>query len=109
MKVPGFDRAIVPEGKLTRYLLNPDHPDGGTKARFFVQVGFDEGTLSTALLRHIREYGITEIEMTFFGIKYGIDGFMESPSGYRFHLRSVWIILNGETIPKLVTAFPSKK
>lgn len=48
MKVPNFEKAFVPESKLAEYLLNPDHPDGGPKARFFMQVGFDADTLSTA-------------------------------------------------------------
>ena len=31
----------IPDAKLVDYLLNPDHPNGGPKARFFLAFGFD--------------------------------------------------------------------
>jgi len=32
MRIPGADRAIISREKIVRYLLNLDHPDGGSKA-----------------------------------------------------------------------------
>ena len=109
MRIPFFENAIVPEGKIAEYLLNPDHADGASKARFFMRIGFDAGTLSAALLKHIRENDFTEVETTLYGTKYGVEGLVDSPFGFRFYLRSIWIIPNGEPFPKLITAYPSKK
>ncbi len=40
MKVPNCDLAMIEEEKITKYLLNPLHPDGAGKAKFFVGLGF---------------------------------------------------------------------
>lgn len=48
-------RFRVPTAKLTEYLLNPRHPEGGSKARFFLGLGFSPEApedLAEALLRH---------------------------------------------------------
>ena len=39
-KLPNADRAIVPERKITAYLLCHTHPNGGPKAVFFERFGF---------------------------------------------------------------------
>ncbi|MFN0174849.1 MAG: DUF6883 domain-containing protein [Saprospiraceae bacterium] len=109
MKVPNCENAIAPLEKISGYLLNHDHSDGGSKARFFSQLGFDQQSLSTMLQIHISEHDFTEITTTKYGIKYAILGFADSPLGIRFHLKSIWIVPNNETIPQLVTAYPSKK
>ena len=43
MKLPNAAHAIVPERKVTLYLLNPAHPIGGSKATFFLHFGFTAG------------------------------------------------------------------
>jgi hypothetical protein len=40
MKLPNINRAVVPEGKITRYLLSLGHRDGQHKAAFFRSFGF---------------------------------------------------------------------
>jgi hypothetical protein len=40
MKLPNAGSAIVEQGKIVDYLLNPSHPDNGGKAAFFSSVGF---------------------------------------------------------------------
>ena len=45
MKLPGGDRAYVPPRKLLGYLLSSSHPVGGSKARFFRAVGFDDANV----------------------------------------------------------------
>jgi len=48
-------RFRVPTAKLTEYLLNPRHPEGGSKARFFLGLGFSPEApedLAEAVLRH---------------------------------------------------------
>jgi len=40
MKLPNAHLAVVPERKITLYLLNPAHSAGGSKAVFFLRFGF---------------------------------------------------------------------
>jgi hypothetical protein len=35
MKLPNGSKAVIPEGKLEDYCLNPFHPDGKHKAKVF--------------------------------------------------------------------------
>lgn len=109
MKVPNFENAQIPSGKVEDYLLNLDHPDGSSKARLLIKMGFDENSLLATLLNHIRENEVIETKATPYGIKYIVEGLLKSPLGRQFNLRSVWIIPNGEKNPKLITAHPSKK
>jgi len=56
--VPERARAEVPLPKVTEYLLNPSHPDGSPKARFFSRFGFsrnEPAVLVAALLVHVAE------------------------------------------------------
>ncbi len=109
MKVPNRRSAIVPPQKISAYLLDLDHPDGGSKANFFLQFGFDFQTLTEALLSHVVENEVFSTEETEYGRKFVVFGKMESPSGLSFNLKSVWIVRKGEARPSLLTAFPSKK
>jgi hypothetical protein len=53
--LPNASRAVVPEAKITRYLLSETHPAGRSKARFFTAHGFSPAqweVLATALPDH---------------------------------------------------------
>ena len=55
MKLPRANQARVDESKVAEYLLARDHPDGGSKARFFERFGFHAAewiVLSAALKEH---------------------------------------------------------
>jgi Domain of unknown function (DUF6883) len=39
-RVPGAEEAIAPDNKFRDYLLNPEHPIGAAKARFFLELGW---------------------------------------------------------------------
>jgi hypothetical protein len=41
MPMPNADYAYVPPEKLTDYLLNEQHPVGGSKANWFCSLGYD--------------------------------------------------------------------
>jgi len=41
-----------------------------------------------------------------FGQKYAVRGIIKSPFGETVVLVPVWIVLNGETLPRLITAHP---
>jgi hypothetical protein len=109
MKLPHADRAEVDTGKLGRYLLSESHPVGKAKARFFRQAGFDESTielLAQGLLQIAKTQEVVGTSATVHGTKYILDGELETPSGRRLRMRTIWIIDQGEERPRLVTAYP---
>ncbi len=109
MKLPNCERAIVPVEKLTDYLLSLTHAVGGSKARYFRAIGFDEenvGTFERNLLEIAQSNEIVDEKTSAYGVKYVIDGILETPGGEEIYLRTVWIIETGQAAPRFVTAYP---
>ncbi len=107
MKLPFAEQAVVPERKITHYLLNPDHPEGGSKARYFLRCGYsvdDVDRFRDDLLRLGRTSDMEEVS-TRFGPKYVGVGFVTPPQGGRVQVQTVWILRNGSPPPVLVTAY----
>jgi hypothetical protein len=113
MKLPNAQLANVPERKITQYLLNPAHPAGGSKARFFLRFGFraaERQKLAEALNRDVRENEVTTMQKTTHGTRYVVDGPLTAPDGSRLNIRSAWYItLGGGAGPRFVTAHPLPK
>ena len=112
MKLPHADKATVPEQKITRYLLNPAHPAGGSKASFFLRFGFNVAEwrrLADALLRHARENEVVETEQTPHGTRYVVDGPLSAPDVTRLYVRSAWYMNPGGSAPRFVSAHPLPK
>ena len=112
MRLPNAEAAIVPERKVTHYLLNPAHPAGGSKASLFLRFGFTVGEwqrLAEALLRHARENEVMETEETRHGIRFVVDGPLVTPDGRTLNVRSAWYIQPHGDAPRFVTAHPLPK
>jgi hypothetical protein len=112
MKLPNAELAKVPERKVTRYLLNPAHPAGGSKAVFFLRFGFtiaEWSRLADALLRHARENEVSEKEQTRHGERFAVDGPITAPDGTVLNIRSAWYIYPEDSSPRFVTAHPLPK
>lgn len=112
MKLPNAHLASVPEAKVTRYLLNPAHPAGGSKAVFFLRFGFRADRwrqLAEALLRHAKENEVVRTEQTRHGTRYAVDGPLAAPDGTVLNVRSAWYIDPGGDRPRFVTAHPLSK
>jgi hypothetical protein len=112
MRVPGADTAIVSQEKIVGYLLNPLHPDGAGKARFFDALGFhpDQWTILADALRNvIARSETTSLVDSAHGVKYIVDGAIDTPSGRIVWIRTVWIIDAGKSAPRLVTAYPHEQ
>ena len=112
MTLPNRDEAVVPEDKITLYLLNTTHPKGRSKAKFFQQFGFSMAQweqLADALLSHAQLYDVVKTEQTPFDIPYVIEGELDTPIERQPQVRVVWFIANDSTIPHLVTAYPLEK
>lgn len=57
-------------------------------------------------LRAIALLPAVELEKTRFGQKYGITGSLVGPNGKTGQVMTVWIIMEGQEFPRLVTAYP---
>jgi len=111
VNLPNYAQAVVPERKITEYLLSLTHRDGRSKATFFMSFGFtidDWEELAAALLRHAAEHEVIVVEDTPFGTSYVVEGSLTTPDSRSPQVRVVWFIETGESIPRLVTAYPLK-
>ena len=112
MKLPGAHLAVVPETKITHYLLNPAHPAGGSKAAFFLRFGFTVpawSQLADALLRHARENEVVATEQTPHGTRYVVDGPLTALAGASLNVRTAWFIDPAGDAPRFITAHPLPK
>lgn len=112
MPIPDAESAFVPPKKLSGYLLDPTHPVGGSKARWFLRLGYrmeDPDRLATDLLRVVRESSDFEQEATQFGVKYVVRGRLETPNGGLANIVTVWIREIDDSRPRLITAYPGDR
>jgi hypothetical protein len=112
MKLPEHEYAVVPERKITAYLLSLTHRDGRSKAIFFMRFGFtlaEWHTFAAALLRQAAEHDVSASEHTPFGTNYVVEGPLVTPDGRAPPVRVVWFVGIGERIPTLATAYPLRE
>ncbi|HHY58287.1 MAG TPA: hypothetical protein GYA08_22945 [Chloroflexi bacterium] len=109
MRLPNCEHAHIPQAKVVDYLLSSTHPEGQIKAKFFMAHGFTVANwqqFAAALVTHAQEHPVARVEKSLFGIRYIIEGILRTPDGRSPFVRVVWFIEEGETIPRLVTAYP---
>jgi len=112
MKLPNAEHAIIEREKVAGYLLNSGHPDNGGKAPYFVASGFhrDAWDVFAKALRGLAVTGeITKSLASPHGMKYILDGEIETPAGRQASLRTIWILDSSSDAPRLVTAYPHEK
>lgn len=112
MYLPNAESAYIPPAKILDYLLAADHPDGRGKAVVLIGFGFNRADwqiLAQALRTHGASYEVTRTIRTPHGLKFIIEGALESPDGRSLNLRTVWIILDGTDEPRLVSAYPLQR
>lgn len=109
MILPNVERAIVPQSKITAYLLDETHREGGGKALFFIHFGFSVAEwemLANVLRRHAHQHEAAKSQPTRFGTRCVVEGELDTPGGRKPIVRVVWFIRLGEDMPRLVTAYP---
>jgi hypothetical protein len=108
MRLPHAESAVIDSRKLTLYLLSTEHISGRYKAAYFGQAGFSirHWELLAGELRRLALEEAERGERTPFGQKYLTRGRIVGPTGRALTVTAVWIVLNGEEIPRLVTAYP---
>lgn len=110
MKLPNRETAYVPLLKLKTYLLSETHPIGKSKARLLRSVGFTEDNatlLKECLLAIAQSEEVRNVIESAHGVKYIIEGRVQTPSGGDIGVRTVWIIDKGHERPRFVTAYPA--
>ncbi|MDX2121659.1 MAG: hypothetical protein SF070_11470 [Gemmatimonadota bacterium] len=109
MRLPALERADIPPAKLRDYLLDPEHPVGGAKTRFFVGLGFEQEhwpLLRAAPLGHAAMGEAREMAKGPFGQKYVVRGTIVRPTGRTAPLLAVWLIAGPVVRPRFITAYP---
>jgi len=102
----------IADDKIQDYLLNRDHPRGGSKAAFFIERGFSRESpesFRSALVDLAVSNDVAGTEHTAYGVKYTVEDAMDCPDGSTVYLMTVWVVELGSERPRLVTAYPSRK
>jgi len=106
-ELPYRDRLRVDQAKIVDYLLSVTNSRG--KATFFLDLGFrteNRTLMADSLIKHAQTHPVSVMVASQWGARYSVDGILESPSGRRARVRTVWIIETGTEQPRLVTAHP---
>ncbi|MDQ6906797.1 MAG: hypothetical protein M3176_08215 [Chloroflexota bacterium] len=111
MKLPHVENVMVALDK-ARYLLDPNHAQNGGKAAFFLAFGFRLDApemLAEALLRHVLDYEVTDVQQHPYGTRYTVSGSLHTPDGRNPTVDAGWFIDPGSVTPRLTTATPGRK
>lgn len=109
MRLPNAHQARVEDSKLRNYLLSPEHPIGRHKYRFFKLLGYsqDQSEILRQDLLSLASSGLTVRQHTgSFGQKFEVHGKIKGPNGRSARLITIWIVEQGQSFPRLVTAYP---
>lgn len=112
MNLPHANAVEIATEKITDYLLNPHHPDGVSKAKFFVALGFRAEAwqvMADALRELAARFPVANESASRHGVKYVVDGALRTPVGKTPTVRTVWIIEEGSDTPRFVTAYPREE
>lgn len=111
MKLPNGERAIVDSRKLQGYCLNPHHSRGRNKARVLASVGIGQveaEVLRQALLSAARGAEALPGVASPYGQRYAVDFDLVRQSR-TVRVRSTWIVLIGEDLPRLTSCYVLSK
>ena len=105
-----FPPRSVPLAKITGYLLDLRHEAGGPKAVFFRNHGFtpdQTDTMMAALADHPDRNTVEDVASDVWGTRYVVRCSIATPDGRDPCIRTVWMVRQGETDARLVTAYPA--
>jgi hypothetical protein len=110
VRLPNAEKAIIDPRKIRDYLLSSVHPVGRFKSHFFGRLGFSGETWHEfrRQLEGIALHEDAEISgRTDYGQKYIVRGTIAGMAG-SVKVLTVWIVLDGEDVPRFVTAYPER-
>jgi hypothetical protein len=106
MPIPNATEATAATEKVRDYLLNPEHPDGGSKATWFQSLGYARDRwheLASDLLALAATCEQFATVRTPFGVKYVVKGQIGRGPHRAASVLAVWIV-EADRPPRLVTA-----
>ncbi len=119
-RLPDCERARIDDTKLYDYLLNLNHPDGKSKARFFELIGYTTNNRYAGVGEQLRadllQLACSGTVVSEFpnrvGCKYVVVGPINAPNNRTYQLLTVWIIESRQgnvpsNEPRLITAYPN--
>ena len=109
MTLPNAEHAVVEREKVTQYLLSICSPGGSAKAIFFLGFGFSVEywqDFADALRVHGYSHEVVRVVETVHGMRYHVEGAIQSPDGRNPRVRTVWQVDSGNENPRLITAHP---
>lgn len=111
--LPNREKAEIPDKKLLDYMLNPDHPKGGSKAVVFRNVlGYTKENaqdLASAFRKGLNSWKATERKPQKHGRPYEVKMLLSGPTGRQTTVKTGWIIDNGSDHPRLTSAYIYKE
>lgn len=110
MLIPNHRQAQVDVEKVTGYLLSQTHSIGKSKAAWFGILGYNQSDwkLLQSDLAKLASKDAVLLSETQYGQKYGISSTLIGPNGKSGKVMTVWIIISGQKVPRLVTAYPDE-
>lgn len=110
--LPSREHVFVADAKCSRYLLDLSHPDGSSKANFFLKRGFNSNkweTLQAVLKRHpIENEVVSSRQMSNPArVHYEVKCNIQMPDGTLACIRTIWAIHANNSAPQFVTAYPA--
>lgn len=108
MPIPDAERAVASREKIQGYLLNHEHPEGGSKAVWFENLGYSQSNwqiLAKNLLEIAKTCEHFDTEQSAYGVKYKAAGIISLADHRPARVLTVWIVEEDDP-PRLVTAYP---
>ena len=112
VRLPNAANAVISSAKIRDYLLSRKHPIGMHKASFFEALGYSEAhwrRLGEDLRRIVTIGDAERSRHNGYGQLFVVDGKLDGPSGKAAWVRTIWIILDGDRTPRLVTVYPGDR
>ncbi len=107
--LPNYGQAVIPDRKIFKYALNPDHPKGKYKAIAFQKaLGYNLSNgneLIEDVRRHLPIVLAVPNGKSSYGNKYFADMILVGPNGKSAKVRTCWQFDNGESAPRLTSIY----
>ena len=112
MNLPNAQHARIKKEKITSYLLSTSSSEGQSKAKFSLGFGFrieQWQIFADALQLHGASHEVVRVIEASYGIKYIVDGSLETPDGRNPYVRTVWQVDKESDYPRFITARPARR
>jgi hypothetical protein len=111
--LPGYNRAVIADSKLTGYVLNTEHPVGKNKALVFEKVlGYNTSNKDLLIERvhaGLAKYRASARKATQYGKPFEVLMMVEGANGKFAPVKTAWQIDSGSDFPRLVSMYVDEK